>query len=610
MSIVRMLTATIVGRTLDAERVLAAIQSAGLLHVTPMRPPGGLREALRGGDEVLREVAQLRAAREAITQVAAVDTGQAPPDLDGAVATALAAHTERERLAAALATAEATASLLEPFGEFDPADIELIGRHNAPIVFARLTWNDYKALAIEQVPHCVCRESDVELHVALIGPEGLKVPTTPLRLPATRLSQVLREVGHLQAQLRAIEHTLGALAGAVPSIDDRLAELADREAVLMVLGGGLDEGEVFAVRGYVPAENQVDLQRAVSPFQVMLLIDDAAPGDDVPVLLQQPAAVAGFATIVRAFSGMSYWEKDFTPVVLVLFLLFGSLCLLDAGYGVFLTATGAWLWRRGTRDFGGVFALCGLFSIIVGALGGQYFGLLLGKDFWVGQQPPTPIAVDPMACLVFSLVVGLIAMTGAYLTAIWQRGWKTSATGSLLLALGSGALATASFAAAPLLRLVVADPTDALVAETAQGLTVFGKVLVGAGVASWFLYPDATFGDDKRVANFAWQFYSGVAGLGQDVMSHMRLFGISLSGAIMAVVVNEIAVLMPTIPMLIFAAVGHFFVYVLSLLSLYIHTNRLIFLEFGSKCFQGGHSWYSPLQRVGARAANPVGAAS
>ena len=83
----------------------------------------------------------------------------------------------------------------------------------------------------------------------------------------------------------------------------------------------------------------------------------------------------------------------------------------------------------------------------------------------------------------------------------------------------------------------------------------------------------------------------------QDILSHMRLFGIALSGAILALVVNKIANMLPLAATILFAIVGHIFVFLLALLSLYIHTNRLIFLEFGSKSITGGHYLYSPFRR-------------
>jgi V/A-type H+-transporting ATPase subunit I len=80
----------------------------------------------------------------------------------------------------------------------------------------------------------------------------------------------------------------------------------------------------------------------------------------------------------------------------------------------------------------------------------------------------------------------------------------------------------------------------------------------------------------------------------------MRLFGIALSGGIMALVVNQIAGRFPLPVTALFAVVGHSFVFLLSLLSLYIHTNRLIFLEWGSKCIDGGSNFYAPLRRSSA----------
>jgi vacuolar-type H+-ATPase subunit I/STV1 len=70
-----------------------------------------------------------------------------------------------------------------------------------------------------------------------------------------------------------------------------------------------------------------------------------------------------------------------------------------------------------------------------------------------------------------------------------------------------------------------------------------------------------------------------------------------LSGAILALVVNEICTMLPFYIRIVFFLFGHSFVFCLSLLSLYVHSNRLIFLEFGSNCIRGGHFYYLPLGR-------------
>ena len=566
MSIVRMLRATLIGRTADAESVLTAVQAAGLLHIVPMRPPAEIVHAVAGTGDVLVEVEALQRARVAITAVPAQNPASQPELLDDAAELAGELHERRESLLVEIAAADATVQALEPWGEFDPADLVSLAEHGAPITFSRLTWNDWNALDLSAYPHEVLRKSELEVHAVFIGTPTHELPLVGLRLPHVRLSAARAELKALTLQLRDVDEHLGSLAHHVAPIEARLLELADRAAVLRTLGTGLDEGELFAVQGFVPAENQVDLQRSVEPFGAVLLLDDPAPGEHVPVKLQQPGIFSGFGEVVRAFSGVSYWEKDFTPAVMLLFLVYGSLCLLDGGYGVLLAITGLWLMSRGNKAFGSVFAITGVAATLVGMIGGQYFGLIVGKDFWEGHNPPTTLASNPMSSFIFSLLVGLAGMTLSYATAIWQRGWKTSATGSLLLAMAANTFVLANFGAEGLLKVLVRAPTPEMVAQFAEGVGHAGTGLLIAGVAAWLVFPDPTFGAKAHAANVAWQLYSGFTGLGQDVMSHMRLFGIALSGSIMAMVVNQIAGLFPLPVTVAFAVVGHFFVFVLSLL--------------------------------------------
>jgi len=596
MSIVRMLRVTVVGLARDGEAAVRAVQSAGLLHVVRMEDAGA---AGSGFDATLtlEEVRNLEAARAAIlSYVPVADAAVADWDVGAVVADVQAALATRERAQAALAQAQAMASALEPFGDFDPQEVDALEAAGVAVRFARVMANDWQVHGLSNLAHHLCGQSDTERWAVFVGPDAAALPVTPLQLPRRSLGAVQAEIARQQAELRACVGRVARHARHVGAIDARLDSLADRAAVLRALADGASDASLFAVQGYIPADRHLDLQRAVQPFDGAILADDPAPGEAVPVALHQPAPIAGFAAIVKAFSGMSYWEKDFTPIVMALFLVFGSLCLLDGGYGVLLALTGWWLHRKGNRAFGTVFGVTGVAATLVGMLGGQYFGFVLGQHFWVGHQPPTPLATDPMSCFNFSFVVGLMGVTTAAATAVWQRGWKTSATGALLLALGADALALSTFGGGLLARIVVDAPGSTSVAHLADLIGYVGTALAASGMGAWLLWPDATFGPGKHGANVAWQLYSGTTGLGQDVMSHMRLFGISLSGSILAMVINQIAGMLPLPLGILFAACGHVFVFVLSLLSLYIHSNRLIFLEFGSKCIDGGQAWYEPLR--------------
>lgn len=604
MSIARMLRATVVGRMADAEATLTAIQAAGLLHVTPIRPPEGIGPGQ--GEGLLGQVARLQRARAAIALVL-----PAPPPAEHLPVDVLADRVcadldRREQLVARLNAAQANVAALVIWGEIDPADLDALAAHGAEVTFVRLTPTDFRVVDWTGVAHAIAHQTDDEVYVAIFSQGPSELPATPIRLPRLRLSVAVKERDALAAELHALDRWLGGLAPRLPDLDHRLDALADRAAVLTALGTGLDEGPIYAVAGFLPAEDLSDLEKAVQPFSAALIVDDPEPGSVVPVKLTHPKPIAGFGTIVREFSGISYWEKDFTPIVMMLFMVFGSLCLIDAGYGLMLAATGVVLLFKGNRAFGNVFVWTGAFSTLVGVLGGQYFGFVIGKDLLIGQSPPTPIAADPMSTFLFSLAIGMVTMMVAYATAVWQRGWRTMATGGLLVASGAIAMAVGRFAADRVAAVIVASPEPAQIAEVARVTGAGGAALAAAGVLAWLVFPDPVFGPKAHVPNVLWTLYAGLTGLGQDIMSHMRLFGISLSGAIMASVVNTMAGLLPLPAAIVAGVLGHAFVFLLSLLSLYIHTNRLIFLEFGSKCFDGGQAWYEPLRsrrRAGGAAA-------
>jgi V/A-type H+-transporting ATPase subunit I len=279
------------------------------------------------------------------------------------------------------------------------------------------------------------------------------------------------------------------------------------------------------------------------------------------------------------FSGMSYHEKDTTPVISCLFIWFGALCFMDGGYGILLALLGVVLINKNIKDYGLIFILTGIFTAIFGILNGQIFGLIISVHIFKDCTPIIPLAVDPIACLNFSLIVGLLNTLLSSLTAIWQKGFKTDASGRLFLVL-----------------TVMLYVINTLL-ELHKIFNVINIILLIVSSLYWIIFPEITFDKDQKIANVIWTVYNGYVGLIQDTLSHMRLFGISLSGAILASVVNEISCLFPIYTQIIFCLIGHVFVFGLSLLSLGVHTNRLIFLEFGSKCIDGGDYYYLPLKR-------------
>jgi len=339
--------------------------------------------------------------------------------------------------------------------------------------------------------------------------------------------------------------------------------------------------QFFGLQGYLPSYKTQHILHLFKKGLISLSITEPKKSDNVPVLLSNTRFVKSFEVIVKMFSGVSYHEKDITFIVSFLFICFGVLCFLDGGYGFLLLILGWVLVENDVADYGSIFMFTGFFTSLFGIINGQIFGLIVGEHIFKNSAPLLSLAIDPFYCLSFSLLVGLISSGGGHLTKLWQDGLRTNSSGGLALVM------------ACLLYVLFTSLKASLYFKYFITFLMISIVII-----LWSMYPEATFGKNQALANIAWTIYNGFVGLIQDVLSHMRLFGISLSGAILALVVNQISVLFPIYIQIPFCVIGHIFVFVLSLVSLCVHTNRLIFLEFGSKCINGGKNYYSPLAGV------------
>ncbi len=606
MSQVPMVQCTIVARQQDAEALLEALQEAGLVHVTPVDLPGDAQTDLRAGADASPGAAEVRAdhghlqrrleALQSVSpaparlQVQDLTYQQVGAQIDELIERRAALLREVERL-------EAQRDQLAPWGDFEVGDLRALEAAGVAVRFVEMSEDEWPRLDRNQAYALASARDGVHRVLSFDPPESF--PGTVVSLPRISLGEVRSRLEDEQRAVRETQRQLGRFAHYAPLFAERLRSLQDRVAVLDALEGAVSAGPIFGLVGFLPRNQVVDLQQALSPFECALRIKDGEKFDErVPVKLDNPAWVSGFETIVETFSGMRYGEKDFTWAVGLLFLAFGSLCLLDAGYGLMLAVLGLVLRARGKGPLGTVFALTGVASLAVGWMSGQFFGLIVGKTVMVESRPLLTLSSNPYHAFLFSLFVGVIAMLFSYSMALWQRGVKTDATGALVLVIAALAAIYANMAVEFTHQLLFGHPPTAEVAAAAKlWANRFAWLCGAAALAAWMAFPGPVFGEKARVGNILWTVYSGTTGFVQDVLSHMRLFGIALSGGIMALVVNEMAARFPLPVTALFAVAGHFFVFLLSLLSLYIHTNRLIFLEWGSKCIDGGTNFYSPLRR-------------
>jgi V/A-type H+-transporting ATPase subunit I len=121
--------------------------------------------------------------------------------------------------------------------------------------------------------------------------------------------------------------------------------------------------------------------------------------------------------------------------------------------------------------------------------------------------------------------------------------------------------------------------------------------------ATIFLFSSREGGWGARLGMGFYNLFSAVFYIG-DVLSYLRLMGLSMVGAGLAMAFNLIASQVMGLPygtgivaMIVIFVIGHGFNLALSVLGAFVHTLRLQYVEYFPKFYAGGGSAFEPLSK-------------
>jgi len=399
---------------------------------------------------------------------------------------------------------------------------------------------------------------------------------------------------------------------------DNLEKLVSMNAALMteserlaVLEKASEAKYVTLIEGWIPETN---VEPAVAGLRYDLdyvFIDtrEPAPSEEPPSKQTNPGGIKPFQVITNLFAVPKYKEWDPTPVIAYSFALFFGMMLGDVIYalGCLLIAKFLLPMFTDTPDsdnfklFQRVLYISGTSALVIGLLTGTYLGDMPSKFFGAGSLALVPsveeVFTSPILFIVLALGIGLIHVNIGHIIAL-LNGLKE---GNKATVIGRIALFALQLSAIPTLMHNMLGVNIPLL--NAQIYSILTYVMLASIV---LIVVASIMERGKFIGSIFWLF--DVTGILGDVMSYARLAGVGLAtyylafsfnlmaGLFMEMLPGAIGAVIGVIIALIILLVGHIVNLVLGVLTGFIHSLRLCFVEFLLKFYEGGGTEYSPFR--------------
>lgn len=369
--------------------------------------------------------------------------------------------------------------------------------------------------------------------------------------------------------------------------------------------GMAESSHLFVTRGYVKAEHLDAFKKKLESKMpgATLFPCEAPKGEEPPVSMRWNKWISPASLLVKMYGTPMYSSIDPTPYVASIFFLFVGMCLGDLVYGIGLILLMSWLKnkyreQRHLQDFFQCFVYCGFTAAIFGVLTGSWMGDLTGllakafpavkplDDIRVSLTLLDPIK-DSQTALYIAIGIGVLTQFYGMILRVhrdWRRGDKMGAFSDGILWICF------------LLFIILAAVTGSAFFWGLFLLSVIGLVLTQARDQSGWI---------GRILIGIISLYGIVGAYGAsailgDLISYARLMALGLTSAALGSTFNMLADLSSSIPAVgVIVAVlvvvfGHLMNFALGLLGGFVHSARLIMLEFFGRFYESGGSPYRP----------------
>lgn len=457
----------------------------------------------------------------------------------------------------------------------------------------------------------VCtKKAEPEITAALRKLNFAKAPVSTTMSPAEEMEKLEKELTELRNKADKLQSDIIARAEKRADIQKTADYFSLRADKYETLGQLFQSNRTFLVEGYVPAKDAGDLEKElVDRFDVVFESEDPAEDEDVPVKLSNNGFAAPLESVVESYSLPGRGELDPTFLMSLFYYFLFGMMLSDAGYGFVMTAVCIFALAKfkgmdeGMRKTLTMFRNCGISTMFWGVMFGSYFGdalsvftsTFLGKEITIPPLWFEPVK-DPMRMLVFCFVVALIHL----FTGLGAKMYLSIKNGDIKGAIYDGVFWYMLVGGCIFLLLTMQMCASMMgISPLGEPFGTIGKVLAIAGAVgiiftggreskNWF----------KRILKGLYAVY-GISSWLSDVLSYSRLLALGLATGVIASVFNKMGSMggrniFGLILFILVFLIGQTINILINLLGAYVHTNRLQFVEFFGKFYEGGGKKFAP----------------
>lgn len=457
-----------------------------------------------------------------------------------------------------------------------------------------------------------CHREDAALFEDALRAEGFARPASPPKLvPAEEKERIVKQIEDNKAAIRDAEEEICTYAGMRRALRFIMDYFTMRSEKYEALDSLLQSKHAFVLSGYIPAPAVETLEKTLTrDYEVDISVTEPDEDEEVPVLLKNNAFTAPVEGVLESFSLPGRGDIDPTSIMAIWYYVLFGLMFSDAGYGLLLVLGCSFAllkfkdMENSTKNTMRLFLYCGISTMFWGIVFSSYFGDALNiiTETFFGREigiPPlwfSPLE-EPMRMLMFSLAVGVVHLFSGLAAKLYAllkaRQFKDALYDVVFwyLLVGGGIvflLSTSVFIEIAQLDFILPSAVGTAGA-VAAGIGAVGIVLTGGRESK---------NPVKRLLKGAYALYN-VTGYLSDILSYSRLLALGLATGVIASVVNQMGAMggkgpVGIILFILVFLIGQAINFGIELLGAYVHTNRLQFVEFFGKFYDGGGEKFKP----------------